>query len=145
MAPLVVLAAVTAIARLIGWLTGNDWLDSWAHAAALGLAAMLVLTSSAHFLQPRRDALIAMVPPRLPNAPALVTLTGVLELAGAVGVVIPATADLAAACLIALLVALFPANVRAARADLGIKTMPLPLRALVQVLFIAACVAVIVG
>ncbi|WP_280259030.1 DoxX family protein [Nocardia abscessus] len=145
MAPLVVLAAVTALARLIGWLTGNDWLDSWAHATALGLAAMLVLTSSAHFLQPRRDALIAMVPPRLPNAPALVTLTGVLELAGAVGVLIPATADLAAACLIALLVALFPANVRAARADLGIKTMPLPLRALVQVLFIAACVAVIVG
>ncbi|MBF6218470.1 hypothetical protein IU479_10165 [Nocardia abscessus] len=145
MAPLVVLAAVTALARLIGWLTGNDWLDSWAHSTALGLAAMLVLTASAHFLQPRRDALIAMVPPRLPNAPALVTLTGVLELAGAVGVLIPATADLAAACLIALLVALFPANVRAVRADLGIKTMPLPLRALVQVLFIAACVVVIVG
>ncbi|MGY2028289.1 DoxX family protein [Nocardia gipuzkoensis] len=145
MAPLVVLAAVTALARLIGWLTGNDWLDSWAHSTALGLAVMLVLTASAHFLQPRRDALIAMVPPRLPNAPALVTLTGVLELAGAVGVLIPATADLAAACLIALLVALFPANVRAARADLGIKTMPLPLRALVQVLFIAACVVVIVG
>ncbi|WP_280252045.1 DoxX family protein [Nocardia abscessus] len=145
MAPLVVLAAVTALARLIGWLTGNDWLDSWAHSTALGLAAMLVLTASAHFLQPRRDALIAMVPPRLPNAPALVTLTGVLELAGAVGVLIPATADLAAACLIALLVVLFPANVRAARADLGIKTMPLPLRALVQVIFIAACVVVIVG
>ncbi|MBF6202727.1 hypothetical protein IU483_01180 [Streptomyces gardneri] len=145
MAPLVVLAAVTAIARLIGWLSGNDWLDSWAHASALGLAAMLVLTSSAHFLQPRRDALIAMVPPRLPNAPALVTLTGVLELAGAAGVLIPATADVAAACLIALLVALFPANVRAARAGLGIKTMPLPLRALVQVLFIGACVVVMVG
>ncbi|MBF6073114.1 DoxX family protein [Nocardia beijingensis] len=145
MAPLVVLVVVTAVVRLIGWLTGNGWLDSWAHATALGLAAMLVLTSSAHFLQPRRDALIAMVPPRLPNAPALVTLTGVLELAGAAGVLVPATADLAAACLIALLVALFPANVRAARAELGIKTMPLPLRALVQVLFVAACVIVIIG
>ncbi|WP_159838374.1 hypothetical protein [Nocardia sp. CY41] len=145
MAPLVVLVAVTALARLAGWLIGHGWFDSWAHAAALGLAAMLVLTSSAHFLQPRRDALIAMVPPRLPNAAALVTLTGVLELAGAAGVLIPATADLAAACLIALLVALFPANVRAARAELGIKTMPLPLRALVQLLFIAACVVVIAG
>ncbi|MGV9721369.1 DoxX family protein [Nocardia beijingensis] len=145
MAPLVVLVVVTAVVRLIGWLTGNGWLDSWAHATALGLAAMLVLTSSAHFLQPRRDALIAMVPPRLPNAPALVTLTGVLELAGAAGVLVPATADVAAACLIALLVALFPANVRAARAELGIKTMPLPLRALVQVLFVTACVIVIIG
>ncbi|MGQ4614497.1 DoxX family protein [Nocardia sp. R7R-8] len=145
MAPLVVLVTVTAVVRLIGWLTGNGRLDSWAHATALGLAAMLVLTSSAHFVQPRRDALITMVPPRLPNAPALVTLTGVLELAGAVGVLIPATAEPAAACLIALLVALFPANVRAARAELGIKTMPLPLRALVQLLFIAACAVVIIG
>ncbi|WP_330229148.1 hypothetical protein OHA40_24065 [Nocardia sp. NBC_00508] len=145
MAPLVVLAAVTALARLIGRLIGGGWLDSWAHATALGLAMMLALTASAHFLQPRRDALIAMVPPRLPNPAALVTLTGVLEVAGAIGLLIPATADLAAVCLIALLLALFPANVRAARADLGIKTMPLPLRTLVQVVFVGACVIVLVG
>ncbi|MFR9751368.1 DoxX family protein [Nocardia sp. 004] len=144
MAPLVVLVVVTAIARLIGGL-GVDLLDSWAHATALGLAAMFVLTASAHFVQPRRAALIAMVPPRLPNPPALVTLTGVLELVGAVGLLIPATTDLAAACLIALLAVMFPANIRAARADLGIKTMPLPLRALVQVVFIAACTVVLLG
>ncbi|MEU4341577.1 DoxX family protein [Nocardia sp. NPDC023852] len=145
MAPLAVLAVVTALARLIGWLAGIGWLDSWPHATALGLAAMFALTASAHFLQPRRNALIAMVPPRLPNPSALVTLTGILELAGAVGLVIPATADLAAICLIALLVVMFPANVRAARADLGIKTMPLPLRTLVQVVFLAACAVVLVS
>ncbi|WP_406280995.1 DoxX family protein [Nocardia sp. NBC_00881] len=145
MAPLVVLAVVTALARLIGRLAGIGWLDSWPHATALGLAAMFVLTSSAHFLRPRRDALIAMVPPRLSNPSALVTLTGILELAGAVGLVIPETADLAAICLIALLVVMFPANVRAARADLGIKTMPLPLRTLVQVLFLAALLVVLVS
>lgn len=145
MAPLVVLAVVTATARLVGWLIGHGWLDSWTHATALGLAAMFVLTASAHFLQPRRDALIEMVPPRLPNPPALVTLTGVLEVAGAVGLLIPATADVAAACLIALLLVMFPANVRAARADLGIKTMPLPLRTLMQVALIGACVVVLVG
>ncbi|MFE3224085.1 hypothetical protein [Nocardia sp. NPDC059228] len=39
-----------------------------------------------------------------------------------------------------MLVFLFPANVRAARADLGIKSMPLPLRGLTQVVFIAALV-----
>ncbi|MEV6321170.1 hypothetical protein AB0M45_08220 [Nocardia sp. NPDC051787] len=145
MAPLVVLAVVTATARLIGWLIGPAWLDSWTHATALGLAAVFVLTASAHFLQPRRDALIAMVPPRLPNPPALVTLTGVLEAAGAAGLLIPATADLAAACLIALLVVMFPANVRAIRADVGIKTMPLPLRTLMQAVLIGACVIVLVG
>ncbi|CAM4488622.1 DoxX family protein [Nocardia ninae] len=138
MAPLVVLAVVTALARLIGRLAGPDWLDSWPHAVALGLAAMFALTASAHFLSPRREALVAMVPPNLPNPAALVALTGVLELAGAAGLLIPATAKLAAAALILLLISLFPANIRAAKADLGIKTMPLPLRALVQVLFIAS-------
>ncbi|PXX64316.1 DoxX-like protein [Nocardia tenerifensis] len=145
MAPLVVLAVVTALARLIGRLAGPQWLDSWPHAVALGLAAMFVLTASAHFLSPRREALVAMVPPRLPNPAALVALTGVLELAGAAGLLIPATARLAAAALIAMLICLFPANIRAAKANLGVKTMPLPLRTLVQIVFIAALGVVLFG
>ncbi|MGW1740294.1 DoxX family protein [Nocardia sp. NPDC001965] len=145
MAPLITLVVVTGLARLLGWAAGPQWLDSWPHATALGLAVMFLLTASAHFQQPRRDGLIAMVPPRLPAAPALVTFTGVLELAGAIGLLIPATARLAAVALLILLIVMFPANVRAARADLGIKTMPLPLRTLVQVLFVAACVVVAVA
>jgi uncharacterized membrane protein len=138
MAPLVVLAVVAGLARSIGWL-GIDWLDSWQHATQVGLAAMFALTASAHFRSPRRDLLIAMVPRTLPNPPALVTLTGVLELAGAVGLLVPATSRIAAVCLAILLVVMFPANVRAARLDLGIKTMPLPARTAVQLLFVGAC------
>ncbi|MFD6390716.1 DoxX family protein [Nocardia sp. NPDC060259] len=145
MAPFIALAVVTALARLIGWLTDLAWLDSWPRAVAVGLAAMFTLTASAHFAEPRRSALIAMVPPSLPNAPALVALTGVLELAGAVGLLIPATAPVAAACLFVLLLVMFPANVRAARADLGIKTMPLPARTVLQGLFLAACGLVVLG
>ncbi|MFE2995410.1 DoxX family protein [Nocardia sp. NPDC059246] len=140
MAPLIVLVVVSGLARAAGWLDITDWLNSWPHAARIGLAAMFALTASAHFLQPRRDGLIAMVPPRLPNPAGLVTLTGVLELAGAIGLLIPWAAPLAAVCLVVMLVFLFPANVRAARADLGIKSMSLPLRGLVQVVFIAALV-----
>ncbi|MEC3952667.1 DoxX family protein [Nocardia sp. CDC153] len=140
MAPLIVLIVVTGLARAAGWLHATDWLDSWPHAVRIGLAAMFALTSSAHFLQPRRDGLIAMVPPRLPNPAALVTLTGVLELAGAIGLLIPWAAPLAAICLAVMLVFLFPANVRAAQEGSGIQTMPLPARTLVQVVFIAACV-----
>lgn len=142
MAPFLVLATVIILARLFGWITPLTWLDSWPHAITLGLATMFVLTASAHFQQPRRSALIAMVPPRLPHAPTLVTLTGVLELAGAVGLLIPATSPLAAACLFVLLVVMFPANIRAARADVGIKTMPLPLRTLLQAVLLAACAVV---
>ncbi|MGW5051819.1 DoxX family protein [Actinokineospora sp. NPDC004072] len=138
MAPLVVLVVMTGLARLAG-VIGVPWLDSWPHAAQVGLAAMFALTASAHFTRPRRDHLIRMVPPNLPNPAALVTLTGVLELAGAVGLLVPWTARAAALCLAALMVVMFPANVHAARAGGGIKTMPLPVRAVVQVVFIAAC------
>ncbi|MFF0493405.1 DoxX family protein [Nocardia sp. NPDC004068] len=140
MAPLITLVVVTALARLAGWLDLADWLDSWPHAARIGLAAMFALTASAHFLSPRRDGLIAMVPPRLPAPAALVTFTGILELAGAIGLLIPPVAPVAAVCLAVLMVVMFPANVRAARAGIGVKTMPLPARTLVQVLFVAACV-----
>ncbi|MCX4097031.1 DoxX family protein [Nocardia sp. alder85J] len=142
MAPLVVLLVVTAVTRLAGWLHLTGWLDSWPHAARTGLAAMFLLTGIAHFTQPRRNGLIAMVPPRLPAPATLVTVTGVLELAGAAGVLIPPVAPVAAGCLAVLLVVMFPANIRAARADLGIKSMPLPLRTVVQVVFIGACVLV---
>ncbi|MFC9996060.1 DoxX family protein [Nocardia sp. NPDC127526] len=144
MQPLVVLVVVTGVTRLIGQLADIAWLDSWAHAAQLGLAAMFLLTATAHFLEPRRSGLIAMVPPRFPNPAAWVTLTGVLEVAGAIGLLVPLAPELAAACLLALLVIMFPANVRAYRVG-GIKTMPLPVRAVVQVVFIGACVLVIAG
>ena len=43
------------------------------------------------------------------------TLTGVAELAGAVGLLVPVLARIAAYALIALLLAMFPANIYAAR------------------------------
>lgn len=145
MAPLVVLIVIAGLARFIGWLGNLGWLDSWPHAAALGLAAMFALTSSAHFVEPRRGALIAMVPPRLPNPAGWVTFTGLLEIGGAIGLLIPPIAKLAAAGLILLLIVMFPANIRAARADIGIKTMPLPLRTIVQGIFLGAGALVLLG
>lgn len=144
MLPLAVLVIATLIARAIGWL-GVTALDQWPLAVAIGLAVMFALMASAHFIQPRRGQLIEMVPPRIGHGAALVTITGILEIAGAVGILIPLTSRLAAACLALLLIAMFPANVHAARAQNGIRTMPLPARALVQVVFIAACVFVAVA
>ncbi|MFI9011380.1 DoxX family protein [Actinosynnema sp. NPDC053489] len=143
MAPLIVLVVVTGLARLAGLAVA--WFDSWPHAVAVGLAAMFLLTGSAHFTGPRRDRLVAMVPPGLPNAAGLVTLTGVLELAGAVGLLVPPTSRVAAACLAVLLVVMFPANVHAARAGTGVKTMPLPVRTLVQLVFLVAAAVVVIG
>src|SRR6478609_6129310 len=115
MAPLVVLVTVTLAARGLGAL-GVDPLDGWPPALTAGLVAMLLLTASAHFTSPRRAALVAMVPPRLPRPELLVTVTGVLELAGAAGLLLPATRTAAGICLALLFVAMFPANVHAAQA-----------------------------
>ncbi|SCL61387.1 DoxX family membrane protein [Micromonospora chersina] len=146
MAPLIALIAGTAAARLAG-LLGVDALDGWHSALRIGLALMFVLTGSAHFLSRRAD-LIAMVPPRLPRPDLLVTLTGVLELAGALGLLLPATARAAAAGLALLMLAMFPANVSAARRGLtlaGRPVTPVGVRTALQVVFVAAALAVVFG
>ena len=69
----------------------------------------------------------------------LVLLTGVLELAGAAGLLFEATRYWAAWGLILLLAAMFPANVSAARRGVQLRgrgTTPLWLRTPMQVLFV---------
>jgi uncharacterized membrane protein len=108
-----------------------------------GLATMFFLTASAHWGK-RRPDLIRMVPPAFPRPDVLVTITGILEILGAVGMLVPATARVACICLALLLVALFPANIHAARQQLTIagKRVPsLPLRSLIQVVFVGTLIA----
>ncbi len=72
------------------------------------------------------------------NPAALVTLTGLAELAGAVGLRIPSVAPWAACGLMGLLVALFPAKIHAARAGLtirGLRATPLVARLPLQALW----------
>jgi uncharacterized membrane protein len=69
----------------------------------------------------------------------LVYLTGVLEVLGAVGLLVPATRSFAGLGLVLLLVAMFPANVNAARKGMPLRgklPTPLWLRLPMQLLFI---------
>ncbi|MET8146969.1 DoxX family membrane protein [Actinoplanes sp. NPDC049668] len=144
MAPLITLVGGTGLARLLG-LLGVDALDGWLPALRAGLALMFVLTGLAHFGLGRRADLIAMVPPRLPRPDLLVTATGVLELAGAAGLLLPATYRLAAACLALLMVAMFPANIHAARRRVtlgGKQVTPLLPRTALQLLYIGAALTI---
>jgi uncharacterized membrane protein len=82
-----------------------------------------------------------MVPPALPAPAQLVTATGILELMGAISLLVPQTTPAAAYGLIALLLAMFPANVHAARAGLviaGRRASSLVWRLPLQVLWIVA-------
>jgi uncharacterized membrane protein len=149
MAPLITLLLSTIAARCIGRLGwfGSAYVNSWTAALAVGLAAMFVLTGFAHFAPPLRRDLIAIVPPRLPAPGYLVTITGLLELLGAAGLLVPATRVAAAVCLAALMLAMFPANVYASRMPDPPKSMTtrLPLRSAIQVVFLAAAVTVAIG
>jgi uncharacterized membrane protein len=143
MAPLITLLAVTLLLLAAG-AAGIRPLRSWHTSLRGGLAAMFTLTGTAHFNGMRED-LIAMVPPALPYPELLVTLTGVLELLAAAGLLHRRTAPWAAGGLTLLLVAMFPANVHAALAELMVNGEPatalLP-RTLMQLVFVTATVAV---
>ncbi|MDT5233398.1 MAG: hypothetical protein QOJ56_3464 [Mycobacterium sp.] len=146
MAPLITLLAGSFAARIVGWL-GVDYVDTWVKAIAVGLAAMLVLTGVAHFVPPLRDNLIAIVPPQLPAPGLLVSITGVLEFLGAVGLLVPVTRVAAAVCLLLLMLAMFPANIYAARMPNPPKSMTtqLPLRTAEEIVYLAAAVVVAIG
>lgn len=138
MAPIITLTAVTLFARLTG-LLGADPLDQWQTSLRIGLAAMFLLTGTVHFAPKFRDDMIRMVPENLPAPAVLVTITGILEIAGAAGLLVPTTAPAAAICLALLLVAMFPANVSAARRAIplaGKPATPIGIRTAEQILFI---------
>jgi uncharacterized membrane protein len=104
---------------------------------------MFLFTASAHWGK-RRGELTEMVPRVFPRPDAMVSATGILEILGAAGLLIAPVAPIAAACLAALLIAIFPANIRAARKGLtigGRRATPLPLRVLLQLVFLAAVLA----
>jgi uncharacterized membrane protein len=146
MAPLIALVLGTFAARLVGWL-GVDYVGGWPPAIAVGLAAMFLVTGIAHFVNPLRRDLIAIVPPRLPAPGLLVTVTGVLELLGAVGLLYPPTRAAAAISLGVMMLAMFPANVYASRMPSPPKSMTtqLPLRTVEQIVFVGAALVVGLG
>jgi uncharacterized membrane protein len=146
MAPFIVLLTLFACFAGLG-AAGVHPLAGWLAPLRFALAGMFLLTASAHWGK-RRPDLIKMVPPRFPRPDLLVTLTGLLELVGAVGLLVPRTAGIAAGGLALMLVAMFPANVHAARAGLTLAGRPVPalgLRTALQVVFLAAAVAVLLG
>ena len=137
MAPLIVLVIGTALARLAGQL-GVSSLRNWAAAVRVGLAVMFCFTAAAHFTSMRGD-LIRMVPPAVPNPDFMVTLTGICEVLGAIGLLVPRTRRLAAIGLILLLLAVLPANFHAAASGVtlrGAPPTPLLPRIALQLLFI---------
>jgi uncharacterized membrane protein len=99
---------------------------------------MFWFTAAAHFNTMRSD-LVRMVPPAIPNPELMVTFTGVCEILGGIGLLIPRARRLAAVALIVFLVAVLPANIHAAQSGAtigGAAVTPLVPRVVLQFVFI---------
>ena len=143
MAPLLFLLLTTALVRVIGHMS-RPGLKPWPVAIRWGLAVMFTVTGISHFAG-MRDALIAMVPPWLPSAAALVTVTGILELLGAAGLLVRPTRIWAAIGLGLMLIVMFPANVHLAlTAEHPPWDDTLVPRTIMQLIFLAAVSAVLI-
>jgi uncharacterized membrane protein len=137
MAVLIVLFTSWLVFRGMGAL-GVHAFATWHDSARYALAVMFAFSAIAHFNKMKHD-LARMIPSFFPQPLLLVYVTGVLELLGAAGLLLPGFRSLAGMCLIALLVAMFIANVDAARKGVTLRgkpVTPLWLRGPMQVLFI---------
>ncbi|WP_336216318.1 DoxX family protein [Nonomuraea sp. LPB2021202275-12-8] len=138
------LAVALLVFRLLGVL-GVRRFATWRVSAAHALAAMLVVTASAHFVpagvtfMPNHEDMVRMVPPFVPFPSFVVYASGVLELLGAAGLVLARTRRAAGISLAVLFVLLLPANIYAAVSAApfnGETATPLWLRIPEQVLYI---------
>jgi uncharacterized membrane protein len=81
------------------------------------LGVLFLLSGSLHFLAPA--LYLRIMPPYLPAPLALVYISGAAELLGGAGLLIPSTRQVAAWGLVALLIAVLPANIYMATAHLS--------------------------
>lgn len=140
MAPLIVQLVCWTLAWIAGVTGLVPILSAPVEALRVALAIMFVFTAIAHFVPRTRNDMLAMVPSALPRPDVLITMTGVLELAGAVGLLVPDVRYWAAIALAALLVAMFPANMHAAKSGVlvaGRRAMSLVPRLALQLFWIA--------
>ncbi len=131
--PMLVLAALTGAFFLARRFRP---LGRGASLAVRGLAvAPLFASGMLHLVRPA--VFVSLVPPPLPQQSWLIVATGVPELLGAAGLLIPATRRPAAVCLAIFMVAIFPANVYIAGRTVQGLTMPgVPARTAMQAAYI---------
>lgn len=98
------------------------WLATRRDKACFAAGFAFLFTGVSHFTNPAR--FIEMMPPFIPAHAEMVIVSGAAEIAGALGLMIPATRRAAAMGLLALLIAVFPANVYVAIAGKTVQGMP---------------------
>jgi uncharacterized membrane protein len=86
------------------------------------LAVIMIVAGVLHFVFPRGYA--RTIPASLPNPMMLVYVSGVFEMLGGAGLLVPLVSRAAAWGLVALYIAVFPANVNMAVNKIGFTAKP---------------------
>ena len=140
MKPLIILVTVFGLSLVTTRICCNGFDVSLS--GRIGMSAMLLFTSAGHFLF--TNGMTMMLPAFIPNKKEIVYATGIVEIAAAVGLLIPASSITTAWLLIIFFILILPANIYAAinRVDYqkgtfdGNGTSYLGFRIPLQVLFI---------
>jgi uncharacterized membrane protein len=104
------------------------------------LAVAIIIVGITHFTKP--EPYVNIVPPQLPNHLALVYISGFFEILGGIGLLIPYVSVAAAWGLIALFIAVFPANINQAINAIPIEGIPhIPIMYWVRLPFQAVLIA----
>jgi uncharacterized membrane protein len=107
--PLVVFGGLLLLDRLG---VRPAWLRSPQAKGRVALATMFLFAAMGRLVNP--DGLVAMLPDYLPLRREAVYVSGLFEVLGAIGLLVPGTRRLAGLGLVALLLVVFPANINVA-------------------------------
>lgn len=86
----------------------------------IAMSVMLLFTASGHFLFPQGMAM--MIPDFIPYKLFMVYLTGVIEIAAAIGLIPDRFSKITAVLLIIFFIAILPANIHAALNNIDLRT-----------------------
>lgn len=122
MKPLILLLIVFGATVLIRKMISGTY--DFSFAARIAFSAMLLFTALGHFLFP--EGMAAMIPSFIPYKVPVVYFTGVLEVAFAIGLVVPSVKLYTAWAIVVFLVLILPANIKAALEHINYQDITVP-------------------
>ncbi len=110
MKPLIILLTGFGVSLVTLKFVNGVWQPSLA--GCIGMSIMLTFTAIGHFTFPK--GMEMMLPPFMPFKKALIYITGFIEIAAAIGLLLPALRQLTGWLLILFFIVILPANISAA-------------------------------
>ncbi|WP_294332455.1 hypothetical protein [uncultured Chryseobacterium sp.] len=114
------LLSILFVTFILGLLATKIFQGNWnfLFSGNLGMAAFIIFTGLAHFKFQKGMAM--MIPEPVPGKIFWVYFTGVLEIAGGIGLMIPSMRELTAVLLIVFFLLVFIANINSSRKNINI-------------------------